>query len=94
MNTQNSKINKQIKNIIRDGNIALLAGFVTILGLVFILRLVQWYQLKPKVESLKNRKAIKKETYKKFKSAGLSIWVGVLLWPVVIAITVVYLLVT
>lgn len=94
MSDQKSKTAKQIQNIIRDGNIALLAGFVPILGLLFILRLVHWYQLKPKVESLKNRKAIKRETYKKFKSAGLSIWVGVLLWPVVITIVVVYLLVS
>jgi uncharacterized membrane protein len=89
-----SKTSKQIQNIIRDGNIALLAGFIPILGLVFIIRLVHWYQLKPKVESLKQRKAIKQETYKKFKSAGLSIWVGVLLWPVVILTVVIYLLIT
>ena len=44
------KLEKKARNIGNDAEKAILVGLIPILGLIFILRLVQWYTLRHKVE--------------------------------------------
>lgn len=83
----NSKIEKKAVNIGNDAEKAVLAGLIPILGLVFILRLVQWYILRPNVVE---NQSIHPRIRDKFMKAQLRLWIAVLLWPCFILFLVLY----
>ena len=81
-------------NLVRDARLAVAAGLIPILGLIFILRLVQWYLLKNQYPILLKVDGEHAALAKDFRSAKTSLWVAVLLWPAVITFIMVYFAVT
>jgi hypothetical protein len=85
---------KKATNLIRDARLAIAVGLIPILGFVFILRLVQWYLLKQQYPGLLTAKGEHAALSKEFRSAVSSLWLAVLLWPVLIVFIMVYSAVT
>lgn len=83
---------KNADNLIRDSRMAVLTGLIPILGLVFILRLVQWYLWAGKYPVLKS--AAGGERAKDYRAALPRLWFAVLFWPVLIAGLTAYLAAT
>lgn len=77
---------KKATNLIRDARLSVFVGLIPLLGLVFILRLVQWYLLKKQYPALVRKGADQDELTRDFRSALPRLWVAVLLWPVLILI--------
>ena len=75
---------KKATNLVRDARQSIMAGLIPILGLIFILRLTQWYVLKKQYPALmtgdKEHAALSKE----FRGALPRLWFAVLLWPTMI----------
>jgi len=84
----NTKIEKKARNIGNDAEKSVLVGLIPILGLVFILRLVQWYILRPQVAE---NQSINPDVRDKFMKGQLRLWIAVLLWPLLILFLVLYL---
>ena len=82
---------KRANNLIRDARLAVLVGLIPILGLIFILRLVQWYILKPELAALGDG-AVEEhaDLLKGFRSALPRLWFAVLFWPGLIVFMFVY----
>ena len=78
-----SKLEVKARNIANDAEKAVLAGLIPLLGLVFILRVVQWYLLRPSVES---DHTIDKNVRYRFMNSKIRLWIAVLLWPAIIVI--------
>ena len=84
---------KQATNLTRDARLAFAVGLIPLLGLIFILRLVQWYQLRREYPVLISKDpGPYQELAQKFRSARSSLWFAVLLWPGVIVFCWVWLL--
>jgi hypothetical protein len=86
---------KKANNLVRDARMAVLVGLIPILGLVFILRLVQWYLLKEEVLDLETSNV---ENYdniaQEYRSALPRLWFAVLFWPVLIGLLTAYIAAT
>ncbi len=83
-----AKLAKKAKNIGNDAEKAILVGLIPILGLMFIIRLVQWYMLRQHVEG---NQAIDRHIRRKFMDGKFRLWVAVLLWPLLIVFIAGYL---
>jgi hypothetical protein len=82
---------KKATNLIRDARLAIVVGMIPILGLIFILRLVQWYLLRNQCPSLAtDDSAIAND----FRSSLHRLWFAVLFWPALILFIIVYFSVT
>ena len=82
---------KKATNLVRDARQAAMAGLIPILGLIFILRLTQWYVLKKQYPALMSDDKEHAELCKEFRGALHRLWFAVLLWPCVIIFAIVYL---
>ena len=85
------KLEKKARNIGNDAEKAILVGLIPILGLIFILRLVQWYNIRPKIE---RNQAIDRHVRRKFLNGKTRLWVAVLLWPILMIFIAGYLAIT
>lgn len=72
---------KKARNLIRDSQLAVVVGLIPVLGLVYILRLVQWYLLRSQFPLLRTDAS---EIGAQFRTAIYRLWFAVLFWPVVI----------
>lgn len=81
---------RKATNLVRDARLAVAVGLIPLLGLVFILRLVQWYLLRKQYPALLIAQGEHSSLAKQFRSALSSLWLAVLLWPVVFLIVLVY----
>ena len=86
-----SKLEVKARNIANDAEKAVLVGLIPLLGLVYILRIVQWYLLRPNVES---DQTIDKNVQYRFMNSKTRLWVAVLLWPAIIVIVCAAYLIT
>lgn len=76
---------KGAQNIARDARLAVLAGIIPILGLAFILRLVQWYLLASKYPDLVAANLQTDKTVRaQFQSALPRLWFAALFWPLIL----------
>lgn len=86
------KTAKEIGNMVRDANLAILVGLLPILGLVYIWRLVQWYMLRSKYPVLMTGDSKEHaELARQFRAALPRFWFAVLLWPGVILFSIAFL---
>ena len=86
---------KKAKNLVRDSRLATLVGLIPILGLIYILRLVQWYLLKQQFPILASGEAGEhSDLSRDFRSALPRLWFAVSFWPVLFCLLVAYLAVT
>ena len=90
-NMDNAKIEKKATNIGNDAEKAVLVGLIPLLGLVFVLRLVQWYVLRPQVAG---NESINPEVRDRFNKGQFRLWFAVLFWPVLILVLVLYIVLT
>ncbi len=72
---------RKATNLIRDARLAAAVGLIPLLGLIFILRLVQWYLLKGDCPALLTDTGEQANLSKEFRSALPRLWFAVLLWP-------------
>lgn len=82
---------KKATNLVRDARLAVLVGLIPLLGLVYMLRLVQWYQLRSQYPALNssdlNEHAV---LASEFRDALPRLWLAVLLWPALILFIMAY----
>lgn len=78
-----SKLEVKARNIANDAEKAVLVGLIPLLGLAFILRVVQWHLLRPSVEA---DQTIDKNVRYRFMNSKIRLWAAVLLWPAIIVI--------
>jgi hypothetical protein len=82
---------KKTTNLVRDARLAVLVGLIPILGLIFILRLVQWYLLRQQFPILATADAGEhSKLARDFHRALSRLWFAVLFWPLLIVCVVVY----
>ena len=81
---------KKATNLVRDARLAVAVSLIPLLGLVFILRLVQWYRLKNQYPTLLTAEGEHSSLAKQFRSAVSTLWLAVLLWPVLFLIIFLY----
>jgi hypothetical protein len=86
---------RKATNLIRDARLAIVVALIPIIGLVFILRLVQWYVLRRQYPILAETDAGEHATLAtEFRAALPRLWFAVLLWPGVVFISVAYFIVS
>jgi hypothetical protein len=86
---------KKAKNLVRDSRLATLLALIPVLGLIYILRLVQWYLLKRQFPILASADAGEHaELSRDFRLALARLWFAVFFWPVLVGFLLVYSLVT
>ena len=86
---------KKATNLVRDSRQSVMAALIPILGLIFILRLVQWYLLRRQYPVLMTANAGEHAALaKEFRSAVPRLWFAVLFWPVMILFIAGYFAVT
>ena len=86
---------KRANNIIRDSRLAILVGLIPILGLIYILRLVQWYIVNKELADLGDAdRENHGQLFSDFRSALPRLWFAVLFWPGLILFLFVYIAVT
>lgn len=83
----NTKLEKKARNIGNDAEKAIVVGLIPILGLVLIMRLVQWYRLRPQIEG---NQAIDRSVRRKFLNGKNRLWFAALFWPILIVVIVGY----
>ena len=82
---------KKATNLIRDARLSVTVGLIPLLGLIFILRLVQWHLLRNQYPILAAGDAGEHaDLAKKFRKARSSLWFAVLLWPGVVLFIIIY----
>ncbi len=82
---------KKVNNLVRDAKLAITVGMIPILGLIYILRLVQWYLLKNQYPVLASSDAAHHAALaKEFRSVLPRFWFAVLMWPGTILFLIVY----
>lgn len=81
---------QKASNLVRDARLAVVVALIPLLGLIFILRLVQWYLLRRQFPALATNKS---DSAKQFRSALHSLWFAVLLWPAIFVFIGVYMVV-
>jgi hypothetical protein len=82
---------KKATNIANDARLSVVVGLIPLLGLVFILRIVQWYLLRRQFPALVSGGS---DLSKNFRAALPRLWFAVLLWPVAIVGFLIYAMVT
>ncbi len=85
------KTAKKATNLIRDARQAIVVGLIPILGLIFILRLVQWYLLRKDYPILATDDS---KLASEFRSSLHRLWFAVLFWPGIILFIILYISVT
>jgi hypothetical protein len=76
---------------VRDSRLALAVGAMPLLGLVYIVWLIQWYALRGKLAELDSGTAGKHaQLLRQFHAAQRRLWVAVILWPALIGVFVLY----
>ena len=89
------KVAKEIGNMARDAQLAILVGLMPILGLVYTWRVVQWYLLRRRYPVLtSNEGGENAELAKTFRSTLPRFWFAVLLWPGAFLFLVIYIALT
>lgn len=78
---------KKATNLVRDARLAVLVGLIPILGLIFILRLVQWYLLRKQFPALQTDSS---DLARDFRSALPRLWFAVLFWPALVLFIIAY----
>ena len=86
-----NKTARKAENIIRDAQLAIAAGLIPVFGLIYVLRLVQWYILKLQNPSLVALDGPEPELAKRYRSALHRLWFAVLFWPVLIGFIIPYM---
>lgn len=82
---------KKATNIVRDARLAIVVAIIPLLGLVFILRVVQWYQLKRQCPWLISKgHGEHSELRRDFRAASFRLWFAVLFWPALFLFITVY----
>jgi hypothetical protein len=81
---------KKATNIATDARLSVVVGLIPLLGLAFILRLVQWYLLRKQFPALVQDGS---DLSKNFRGALSRLWFAVLFWPVVFLTFFVYVMV-
>lgn len=69
-------------------------GLVPLIGIFYVFRLVQYYRLKPEVIKAAATGAVSGELLVDFQNSCSRLWLAVLLWPALIALTFLALLLT
>ena len=82
------KLEKKAKKIGNAAEMAILVGITPVLGLLFIPHLVQWYMLR---SSVKGNQLIDLDIRNKFSRGITYLWIGVLLWPMLVIILTGYI---
>ncbi len=83
---------KKATNLVRDSKMAVMVGLIPILGLIFILRLVQWYLLRKQYPILVSSDAGEHTSLANdFRSAIPNLWFAVLFWPAVVILLGTYI---
>ena len=77
-------------NLIRDSRLAIVLGLIPILGLIYVLRLVQWYLCARRFPALVGRDETDLLS-REFREALPRLWFAVLFWPVVFMAMTTYL---
>ncbi len=86
---------KRANNIIRDARLAILVSLIPILGLIYIMRLVQWYIVNKELVALGDTDSEDhSQLLTEFRSARPRLWFAVLFWPGLIVFSFVYFAVT
>ena len=89
------KVVTRATNLVRDASLAMVVGLIPILGLIYILRLVQWYLHKNEYPQLLSKEPGDIASLAEgFRGAKHRLWFAVLFWPVLIAVIFVYGLMT
>ena len=84
------KVITKATNLVRDSSLGVVVGLIPILGLVYILRLVQWYLLKNEYPQLLSREPGDIASLAEgFRGAKHRLWFAVLFWPVVIGLALI-----
>lgn len=81
---------KRATNLVRDAKQAVIVGLIPILGLIFILRLVQWYLFRKQYPAFVSGQSEHIELAKEFRSALPHLWFAVLFWPALILFIIIY----
>lgn len=82
---------KKATNLVRDARLAIVVGLFPLLGLVFILRLVQWYLLRSQYPALSSSEIGEHaDLASQFREALPRLWLAVLLWPGLILFIMAY----
>lgn len=76
---------RKISNLVRDARTAIAVGFVPLLGLILIVRLVQWYRFRSAYPQLMSDDS---ELAAGFRSALHRLWFAVLFWPCLILLLI------
>ena len=82
---------KKATNLVTDSRLSIAVGLIPLLGLIFILRLVQWYLLRNQFPSLITTGGKHAKLSKDFNAALPRLWFAVLMWPCVFLLLVVLL---
>ncbi len=85
---------KKATYLIRDSRQAVVAGLIPLLGLIFLLRLTQWYVMRKQYPALINGDKQHAQLSKDFREALPRLWLAVLLWPGVCLFVAGYMAVT
>jgi len=78
---------KKATNLVRDARLSVLVGLIPILGLIFILRLVQWHLLRKQFPGLGTDQS---DLAREFRSALPRLWFAVLFWPALVLFIIAY----
>jgi hypothetical protein len=81
---------KKATNIATDARLAVVVGLIPLLGLAFILRLVQWYLVRKQFPTLVIGDS---QLSRNFRGALHRLWFAVLFWPVVFLLFFIYVMV-
>lgn len=78
---------KKATNLVRDARLSVMVGLIPLLGLIFVLRLVQWYLLRRQYPGLGTGGS---ELARAFRSALPRLWFAVLFWPGLVLFIIAY----
>ena len=78
---------KKATNLVRDARLSVMVGLIRLLGLIFVLRLVQWYLLRRQYPGLGTDGS---DPARAFRSALPRLWFAVLFWPGLVLFIIAY----
>jgi hypothetical protein len=82
---------KKARNLVRDARLAIVVALMPPLGLVFIIRIAEWYVLRTQFPVLAVGDAGEHgELAAEFRAARNRLWFAALLWPVAILAIYIY----
>ena len=81
----------RVENLVRDARLSIMVGIIPILGLIFLLRLVQWYLLKRQFPILMTEDAGEHSGLAHdFRWALPCLWFAVLFWFCLFIFIIIY----